>query len=175
LEEIRALVGYGPITCQVQVDGTPVNVEFTSDGTLHIEDHTFHVDVAEVAGSSLYSLLIDDASYEVAIDEEGGTYYALVRGKVLRIKVQGRASATSSCGTDTPSTGEVVVRAPMCGQVIEVAVAVEQSVEMNQGILTLESMKMEIGIRSPRAGIVREVRVKAGNIVREGDILAVVD
>ena len=40
-------------------------------------------------------------------------------------------------------------------------------------ILILESMKMEIPVAAPAAGKLLEVRVKQGDAVNEGDVLAV--
>jgi acetyl-CoA carboxylase biotin carboxyl carrier protein len=40
-------------------------------------------------------------------------------------------------------------------------------------LLILESMKIQIPIRSPRPGTVREVRVSVGDTVREDDLLVV--
>ena len=40
-------------------------------------------------------------------------------------------------------------------------------------ILILESMKMEIPVVAPRAGRLAELRVREGDAVSEGDVLAV--
>jgi len=39
----------------------------------------------------------------------------------------------------------------------------------------LESMKMEIPVMAPVAGTVRELRVKEQDVVKEGQVLAVID
>lgn len=173
MEEIRALVGH-TTTYQVEIDGTPVAVQFTSDATLHIDGHTFHLDVSAIEGLPLYSLLLDNASYEVVIDEKDGTCYALVRGQVHQIRVSDRTMGLSTCAVSAPPASEAVIRAPMYGLVVEVPVSVGQAVEMNQAIVILESMKMLNEIRSSCTGIVREIRAQVGSTVREGDILAVV-
>jgi urea carboxylase len=41
--------------------------------------------------------------------------------------------------------------------------------------LILESMKMEIPVTAPRAGTVKEIRVKEGEVVKEGQVLVVLD
>ena len=40
--------------------------------------------------------------------------------------------------------------------------------------MILESMKMEIPVESPVAGTVAELRVGEGDVVQEGDVIAVV-
>ncbi|MGH7823247.1 MAG: biotin/lipoyl-containing protein [Candidatus Binatia bacterium] len=42
-------------------------------------------------------------------------------------------------------------------------------------LVILESMKMEIPVESPMAGIVRELRVAEGAVVKDGDVIAVID
>jgi len=42
-------------------------------------------------------------------------------------------------------------------------------------ILILESMKMEIPVVAPRAGRLAELRVKEGDAVNEGDVVAVLE
>ncbi len=42
-------------------------------------------------------------------------------------------------------------------------------------MIVLESMKMEIPVEAPRAGSVKEIRVKEGQTVQEGDIVAVLE
>jgi biotin carboxyl carrier protein len=41
--------------------------------------------------------------------------------------------------------------------------------------IVLESMKMEIPVEAPRAGVVLEIVVAEGQTVQEGDTLAVLD
>ena len=42
-------------------------------------------------------------------------------------------------------------------------------------ILIMESMKMEIPIDTPRAGRLVEVRVAEGDVLNEGDVVAVIE
>jgi biotin carboxyl carrier protein len=42
-------------------------------------------------------------------------------------------------------------------------------------LLILESMKMEIPVVAPVAGTVKEIRVKEQDVVREGQVLAVIE
>jgi biotin carboxyl carrier protein len=42
-------------------------------------------------------------------------------------------------------------------------------------LLILESMKMEIAVTAPRAGTVKEIRVKESEVVKEGQVLVVLE
>ncbi|MBI2906064.1 MAG: acetyl-CoA carboxylase biotin carboxyl carrier protein subunit [Chloroflexi bacterium] len=61
--------------------------------------------------------------------------------------------------------------APMPGKVLSVKVKAGDSVKYGDDVLTLEAMKMEIPIKSTETGIVKEVRVSAGQSVPHGHVL----
>jgi len=67
------------------------------------------------------------------------------------------------------------VRAELVGNVWKVRTAVGAQVAEEEELLVLESMKMEIPVTAPRAGTVKEVRVKEGEVVKEGQILVVLE
>ena len=67
------------------------------------------------------------------------------------------------------------VRAHITGVVFQVVAGVGQKVSAGDPILILESMKMEIPVEAPRAGVVRELRVAEGQTVQEGEVVATLD
>ena len=67
------------------------------------------------------------------------------------------------------------VRAHITGVVFQVVAKAGDRVAAGDPILILESMKMEIPVEAPRAGVVQAVRVSEGQTVQEGDILATLE
>lgn len=65
------------------------------------------------------------------------------------------------------------VKAELAGTVWKILVKPGDSVEADQELIVLESMKMEIPVIAPRAGVVREVRVKEADVVAENQVLIV--
>jgi len=63
------------------------------------------------------------------------------------------------------------VKAPMPGLVLDVLVAVGQTVEIGEKILTLEAMKMENAIKSPTAGTIASIHVSKGQAVDKNFVL----
>jgi len=59
--------------------------------------------------------------------------------------------------------------------VIEVLVAVGDTVAKDQGLVTLESDKATMEVPSAHAGVVRELRVKVGDTLSEGGVVAVIE
>jgi acetyl-CoA carboxylase biotin carboxyl carrier protein len=69
----------------------------------------------------------------------------------------------------------VVVEAQVTGRVVRVEKQVGDSVDAEETLMVLESMKMEIPVEAPSAGTVSDVRVGVGDSVEEGDPLAILD
>ena len=59
--------------------------------------------------------------------------------------------------------------------VIEVLVAVGDTVAKDQGLVTLESDKATMEVPAPFAGVIRELKVKVGDAVSEGSVVAMVE
>ncbi len=64
------------------------------------------------------------------------------------------------------------VRAHITGVVFQVVAQPGAKVAAGDPILILESMKMEIPVEAPRAGVVQTIRVAEGQTVQEGDVVA---
>jgi acetyl-CoA carboxylase biotin carboxyl carrier protein len=69
----------------------------------------------------------------------------------------------------------VEVRAELVGAVWKVCASVGQSVREGETIMILESMKMEIPAVSPIGGMIVEIRSAEGEVVQEGQVLAIVE
>ncbi len=67
------------------------------------------------------------------------------------------------------------VRAHITGVVFQVVAHVGARVAAGDPILILESMKMEIPVEAPRAGVVQAVQVAEGQTVQEGDVVALLE
>jgi len=59
--------------------------------------------------------------------------------------------------------------------VIELLVAVGDTVKKDQGLVTLESDKATLEVPSSAAGVIKEIKVKLGDTLSEGDVVVVLD
>jgi biotin carboxyl carrier protein len=67
------------------------------------------------------------------------------------------------------------VAAELVANVATVSVAAGDTVSATDTLVILESMKMEIPVLAEVAGVVTELAVGPGDVVREGDVIAVID
>ena len=75
---------------------------------------------------------------------------------------------------------DIEVKVPDIGDysdvpVIEVLVAVGDSVQKDQGLVTLESDKATLEVPSSAAGVVKELKVKLGDTLSEGSVVVVLE
>jgi acetyl-CoA carboxylase biotin carboxyl carrier protein len=66
------------------------------------------------------------------------------------------------------------VRAEMVANVWKVVVHQGDTVADGDTLVILESMKMEIPVVAESSGTVSELRVEEGQVVQEGDVIAVI-
>lgn len=66
------------------------------------------------------------------------------------------------------------IRAEMVANVWKVVVAEGAAVAVGDTVVILESMKMEIPVLTEQAGTVTQLGVSEGDVVQEGDVIAVV-
>ena len=67
------------------------------------------------------------------------------------------------------------INAMMAGTVVEVLVAVGDTVSLNQDVVIIESMKMQMPVTSEVEGTVAEIKVAAGDFINEGDVIIVLN
>ena len=69
----------------------------------------------------------------------------------------------------------VNVKSEIAGNVWKILTKPGDKVEAEGELMILESMKMEIPVQSPKAGVVKEIRVAEGEAIAEGQLVAIID
>ena len=135
------------------------------------------VDVQEINPPSLYSLLLDNRSYELFVETEGEDYNVLVGDELYQLQVQDEWSRrlASIQALAQSEEGQLEIKAPMPGIVVSVEVEPGAEVKKDQGLVILSAMKMENEIRAPRAGTVKSVEVEQNQTVQHGQTLVVLE
>jgi biotin carboxyl carrier protein len=122
------------------------------------------------------SLVFDDGrSIDVATTElaTGEWFVQLPHVDVLAIadrkrRERSRPGAASASGVQR-------ITAPMPGRIVKVLVKPGDTVELKQGLVVVEAMKMENELTSPKGGTVKDVPVTEGQSVEAGRLLVVVE
>jgi len=69
----------------------------------------------------------------------------------------------------------IELKADITGSVWKILKSPGDKVEEDEPVLIMESMKMEIPVASPEAGVVKDIAVKEGDTVGDGVVVARVD
>jgi pyruvate dehydrogenase E2 component (dihydrolipoamide acetyltransferase) len=89
------------------------------------------------------------------------------------------APAAAKAPSASKASGPVNVTVPDIGgkpvPIIELMVKVGDTVEKDQSLMTLESDKATMDIPAPAAGVIKELKVKVGDEVNDGDLIAVLE
>ena len=151
-----------------------------------------------VAEQSLITVESDKASMEIPSSAAGVVKEIKVQlgdkvkqgSLVLTLEGEGGASATAAAPAAAPAaaaapapaaaSGPVEVHVPDIGDfkdvvVIEVLAKAGDTIEAEQSLVTVESDKASMEIPSPTAGVLKELKVKVGDKLNIGDLLALME
>lgn len=147
-------------------------IEIDKDGSLLVNGEPRVVDFLAL-DTALFSVIMDNRSYEAVIEEREGSYEVLLGGNLYTGRVLDERAlllATRRGGLDIDS-GEISIVAPMPGLIIAVPVEEGQAVQAGQTLVILESMKMQNELRAPRDGVVQRISVEPGQSVEQNKTL----
>jgi biotin carboxyl carrier protein len=160
---------------QATIAGRSFEIEIDHDHLVRVDGHPLYVDLEQVGGLPVYSLTLDDAGYVLFVEAGQGQYQVEVQGQVYPIEVERRRPQLRSWQIQCSESGEEcrVIGAPLAGRLLSLHVAVGEPVEAGQVVAVLESMKMRMEIKAPRAGVVEAVYGPPERDVSQGEELIV--
>jgi len=148
-------------------------VELLEDGQVSINGEVCQVDFQMVGDQPVYSLLLNGQSFDALVYQDEDEWQVSFQGEMYVAKVEDEREKRllAAMGTMVSEHQEFFLKAPMPGLVVAVPVESGQPVQKGDVLLILESMKMQNELRSPRAGTVGRVRVRAGDRVEKKETL----
>lgn len=138
-----------------------------------VDGQQFEADARKLQGD-YYSILMKGRSYAVSVEADGDAY-CVRHGAAKQIVTLTDPSRRAREGGLAAGRGPTSVTSAMPGKVVRVLVREGDEVQVGQGLVVVEAMKMENEIASPKAGRVVAVRVEAGRPVEAGATLVVVE
>lgn len=138
-----------------------------------VGDATHRVGIAETI-PSIYTLLVDDASHDLAVWHQAGALTLSLDGSVYTAEVAGTRRA-GGAGGQQAATQTQEVRAPMPGLLVAAPAAEGTRVEIGQAVAIMEAMKMQMEIRAVHAGTIKRVHVSPGQELSAGQLLVTME
>ena len=113
-------------------------------------------------GDGWFLITEGDKRWRVAIADASDGTWVFVDGIVGRLA----ATTSASARRGAKHGGELGVMAPMPATVVSINTSVGEAVADGQTLIVLEAMKMELPIKSPRAGVVKAIHCAKGDLVQ---------
>lgn len=89
----------------------------------------------------------------------------------LEIELTDPKRLRSTSGNDTHADGVAEIKTAMPGKVVRILVEKGAEVKKGEGIIVVEAMKMQNELKSPKDGIIKDIKIVEGATVAAGDIL----
>ena len=158
----------------VKVGDEEVEVHVDGD-TVTVNGETHRAALSSVAGTPVSLLRLDDEVRRVVArsGDSRGRYTLWLDGFRFETEALDERARTirELTGASAAAAGPAPIIAPMPGMIVRVSAQVGDQVELGQGLVVMEAMKMENELRATAAGTVRAVLVAVGTAVEKGAVL----
>lgn len=157
--------------------GSAHKLEFERDGHLvnaSIDGREYQVELHPLPDGGVL-LLHNGQVFECRVETAAGSAVKVSSGaREFEFQLRDPRKLADAASADG-GEGAAQLVAMMPGKIVRVMVEVGQEVNAHDAVLVVEAMKMQNELKSPRSGVVRELRVATGDTVNGGDILAVIE
>ena len=165
---------------QAEIDSQKHEVEIIRDGrnvTATVDGREYRLDVSEPE-NGVFLIKNENSVSEVSISPKPGASAAFavaLHGHELDIDIIDPKRLRGAGKADEDAAGKAEIKTAMPGKVVRILVELNAEVAKGDGIVVVEAMKMQNELKSPKDGIVTDIRAAEGQTVNAGDILVVVE
>ncbi len=137
----------------IQIDGKDIPVEFQK-----IDDN-------------LYSIILENKSLTIGVSRNGKKLQVFMDGDLYEVEAISERDQRKS---PQKLSGVQEIKSPMPSRIVKILKEVGDEVEVDEGVIVLEAMKMESELKSPIEGNVTDVLVNEGDSVEAETSLLIV-
>ena len=153
-----------------QVEDQKYIIDIDDENNFVVDDHPVQANLLQVGPLGLYSLLMDNESCELVVEEHRFGYRVTLGSNTYEVRVTDERTLRLSAGRSqlTTPSGERFIKAPIPGLIVNILVGEGDKIEADQPVIILEAMKMENELRAQRDGVVKEILINIGESVEQG-------
>jgi len=160
----------------VKVSGRKLSVEVgkgDDELSLIVDGKSYHTELKRVDSSNIFSLIVDNYSYQLFFEEAENGNWVSVDGHKFFVELEDKKAhlIRGFIKADQKPRGLTEITAPMPGRITRLFAKENQLVKKGDGLVIIEAMKMENEIRANGDGTVREVLVNEGDSVDKDAVL----
>jgi len=163
---------------QAELNNEKHDVEIRRDGDkvfATIDGRSYELEASEPE-PNVFLLKHEAKIYEVYVSPEAtGTSHVRIGDNEFDITVHDLKRLRGSGSGHEHGEGLAEIKTAMPGKVVRVLVEPGAGVKKGDGVIVVEAMKMQNEMKSPKDGVVKEIRSSEGSTVNAGDVLAIVE
>lgn len=134
---------------------------------IYIDGEPYYAGIHFLNENGLFMVEKDEGKREFHIkSQDNGSYQVTTRGLQVNAVIEPE-KGTRKKRAEKVNTGDIT--APIPGVVMDIKVAIGDTVAQNQVLVVLESMKMLMEFRAPFKGLVEKIAIGKGQKLDKGD------
>lgn len=140
-----------------------------------IDDREYEIEASEPE-PGVFLIRHDNKIYEAAVSNiADGKKNVALHGRDHEITIHDPKRLRGSGSSDSHADGVAEIKTAMPGKIVRILATPGTIVDKGVGVLVVEAMKMQNELKSPKAGVIKEIRVENGATVSAGDVLATIE
>ncbi|CAN5787194.1 acetyl-CoA carboxylase biotin carboxyl carrier protein subunit [soil metagenome] len=165
---------------QAELNNETHEVEIERDGDkvfARVDDREYELEAAQVE-PNVYLLKNDNKIYEVFVSPksaENTPFNVKIKNREFEINLIDPKRLRGAGSASEHGEGIAEIKSAMPGKLVRILTSEGAEIKKGEGIVIVEAMKMQNEMKSPKDGIVKEIRYTEGATINAGDILAVIE
>lgn len=145
--------------------------------TAEIDGRVYELEVSEPE-PNVYLFKHQNRVYQIFVspNEKAGEPFAVNAGNQnYEIKIVDPKRLRGSGAGVTSAAGASEIKTAMPGKIVKVLAKTGAEIKQGEGVIIVEAMKMQNEMKSPKDGVIKEIRFAEGATVNAGEVLAVIE
>jgi biotin carboxyl carrier protein len=165
---------------QAELNNEKHEIEIKRDGEkvfAAIDGRSYELEASEPE-PNVYLLKTEGKVYEIFVSPQknaGEPFQVRVKNNEFEINLIDPKRLRGAGAGAEHGDGVAEIKTAMPGKVVRILAEVGAEIKQGDGVIVVEAMKMQNEMKSPKDGIVKEIRFPEGATVNAGDILAVIE
>ena len=163
---------------QTKIGDEKLDVEITRDGetvSAKAGDREYRLEVSQ-AEPGLFALRNGISVTQAFVYKDAsGVTKVTIAGREFDVEITDPKRLRGSSADAEHAAGTVEIKTAMPGKVVRILLEAGSEVKKGDGVLVVEAMKMQNEMKSPKDGILKELRAVEGATVNAGEVLAVIE
>lgn len=166
------------INADLNSENYEINLEQTGEKVFaEIDGRTYELEASEPE-PNVYLLKYNNKIFEVLVspgEKPNEPFQVSIANHLFEIKIFDPKQLRGTNSESGEIEGAAEIKTAMPGKVVRVLVEQGAEVQVGDGIIVVEAMKMQNELKAKKDGTVKEIRFSEGATVNAGDVLAIIE